>query len=71
MLQRNELLRIVFEDLKYLGEQWDASIEEASLRISSPVLRRLLVHGQLRRAWKATGFIKEPQIRAPSSADSR
>jgi hypothetical protein len=62
MLGHDELLRTVHGDLQYLRERWDESVDETSLRISSPVLRRLLVDLELQRAWKASGFAKEPII---------
>lgn len=68
MLGQDELLRAVCGDLQYLREKWDESVDETSLRISSPVLRRLLVDLELQRAWKAAGFAREPTI-ATSTLD--
>lgn len=59
-------LRVVFGDLDYLRKEWDQTISENSLRVSSTILRRLLVEGGLQRAWKAAGFEKEPIITAHS-----
>jgi hypothetical protein len=58
----NELLRITANDLLFLRDEWDQSVSDDSLRRSSPVLRRLLVHNDLQRAWKAAGFEREPVI---------
>jgi hypothetical protein len=68
LAEDNVLLRVVFNDLDYLHQNWDQTIEENSLRISSTILRRLLVEGVLQRAWKAAGFEKEPRITAHSLA---
>jgi hypothetical protein len=66
-LEKAEILRIVFDDLAYLHEEWDQAITANSLRVSSPVLRRLLVDDVLlQRAWKAVGFEKSPKITAYS-----
>jgi len=60
----DELLHIILRDLDYLHEKWDQTIEENSLRVTSPILRRLLVEGILQRGWKAAGFEKEPRVTA-------
>jgi hypothetical protein len=62
MLSKDELLGIVVSDLKYLRSEWNESIDDAALRRGSTVLRRLLVDGELQRAWKLAGFPKEPQV---------
>ncbi len=59
-----ELIRGVVSDLKYLKSDWNQTIEDDSLRRASTVLRRLLVYGDLQKAWKAAGFEKEPKIKA-------
>ena len=51
-----EQLRVVLEDLDYLESQWDRDVTDASLRISSPILHRLLVEGHLERAAHAMGM---------------
>ena len=66
MLAKGDLLQVVASDLRYLREKWDHSIDDTSLRISSPILRRLLVEQQLQRAWKVAGFTQEPQITVSS-----
>jgi len=60
-----DLIRIVAEDLLFLRSDWDQDIDDASLRRSSPVLRRLIVEGDFGRAWRALGLAREPIITAP------
>jgi hypothetical protein len=60
-----ELLRIVREDLDHLEKEWHAGVANEHLRITSSLLRRLLVDGQLQRAWIAAGFTRQPIIAAP------
>ena len=64
MLTPSELVETVASDLIFVMEKWDNEIDDQSLRRSSPILRRLLVDGELQRAWKHAGFIKEPLITA-------
>jgi len=45
----HELIRIVSEDLGFLNDEWNQDIDDASLRRSSPILRSLLIEGQLMR----------------------
>ncbi len=59
-----ELARVVHSDLKYLRDEWGDSVSDDTLRRSSTVLRRLLVDGDLQRAWKTVGLPCEPQITA-------
>lgn len=47
MIIDNELIKIVFEDLHYLMDEWTQDIDDASLRRASPVLRSLLIDHQL------------------------
>jgi hypothetical protein len=54
--------KTVFEDLSFLRENWDQSTDEPSLRRISPILRRLLVEGAYRRAWRWVGLEKEPTV---------
>jgi len=63
--KKDELLKIVREDLNYLENNWNDNATEDLLRISSTILRRLIVEGMLQRAWKEHGNSKEPIIRAP------
>ena len=67
-METADILRVVSDDLAYLHGTWDQTIEENSLRVTSPILRRLLVEGVLQRGWKAAGFEKEPRITAFSLA---
>jgi hypothetical protein len=62
MLPSNSAVRIVVEDLRFLQREWGEQVDEASLRRGSTVLRRLLVQGELQRAWKAVGFSLEPEV---------
>jgi len=45
----DNLIKIVSEDLDYLSEEWNQDIDDASLRRASPILRSLLIEGQLMR----------------------
>ena len=45
-----EFLKVVVEGLEYLSTQWNQDIDDVSLRIASPILRSLLVEGQLSKA---------------------
>ena len=64
-----ELVKIVAEDLKFLQDEWDEEITDASLRNSSAVLRKLLVEDEYGRAWRTTiiGFQKQPKVSAVDS----
>lgn len=74
---KDTLLEIVAADLRYLAVEWNGSIEDDALRRNSVVLRRLVVEGELQRAWKAAGFHGEPKIscmmlpRLPREIDQR
>jgi hypothetical protein len=59
-----ELARLVSEDLEFLFNEWNQDIDDASLRRSSPVLRSLLVEGQLGNISHQAG--KEIRILAPA-----
>lgn len=61
-----ERIRNVAEDLDYLRHEWDEEVEDGSLRRSSTVLRRLLVEGELHKAWRDLGLAKQPVVSAPS-----
>lgn len=56
------LLAVVCEDLEYLRTEWFGNIEDPVIRRGSTVLRRLVVDGDLQRAWKASGRTGQPQI---------
>lgn len=59
-------IRLTAEDLSFLRREWEQDVSDASLRRSSPILRRLLVEGVLLRAWRDLGLAKQPTIRACS-----
>jgi hypothetical protein len=65
-LVQREFLQIVVDDLRYITEEWDDSIEDHALRRDSAVLRRLLVQNDFQRAWRIAGFEKEPRLTAPT-----
>lgn len=67
--EESYLIKIVAEDLKFLKDEWDEEISDASLRISSVILRRLLVENEYGKAWrtKIIGFDKQPSITAVDS----
>jgi hypothetical protein len=58
-------VRVVTEDLEFIRDEWRESIPESALRRSSNVLRTLLVHGELAKAWRSLGFEKQPVVSAP------
>jgi len=64
MIPRNDLVQIVSEDLQYLKEEWNESVEDSALKRGNTVLRRLLVQNELQRAWRAVGLPSQPLIRA-------
>ena len=47
---------------RYLTVEWNENIEDDALRRGSTVLRRLLVDGDLQRAWRVAGFERTPRI---------
>lgn len=50
-----ELAQIVAEDIDYLSREWNQDIDDPSLRRASPILRSLLVEGQLAKVAHACG----------------
>ncbi|QSO46711.1 hypothetical protein [Alicyclobacillus mengziensis] len=58
------IIKTVYEDLLYLKEEWDESIEDSSLRRNSNVLRMLLVDDYFSKAWRIVGFKRQPTISA-------
>jgi hypothetical protein len=62
MLHKDDLVPTVVEDLHYISDEWAEDISDGALRRGSTVLRRLLVQGELQRAWLAVGFEREPSI---------
>ncbi len=62
---KSEMRKIVYDDLTYLIEEWDQDITPNSLRISSVVIRRLLLEngeGLLRKVWRDLKLSIEPLI---------
>lgn len=66
MLRPEAVLPVVVADLHYIRDEWRDDISDDALRRGSSVLRRLLVQGELQRAWKAANFQREPVIRCAS-----
>lgn len=64
MLDHTDLLATVREDLIFISETFHHSMDEGSLRRASTCIRRLIVDGDLQRAWKAAGFEREPRLLA-------
>ena len=60
-----ELIENVAADIEHLRNAWSTAPNQHELRRSSSVLRRLLVEGELGRAWRAAGFKGEPRVKAP------
>ncbi len=46
-----ELLNIVHEDLCFLRDEWNDKIDPKAIRITGPILRRLLIEDMLQIAW--------------------
>ena len=64
MTEISELVRTVKADIAFLRTQWDHTVDDDSLRRSSPILRRLIVDNDLQRAWKESGQTREPKLQA-------
>lgn len=62
--QLYELCRSTLEDLVHIADSWRYDMGEADLRRASAQLRRLLVDGDYRKAWRAVGLTKEPIVHA-------
>ena len=58
-------MRIVAADLRHISTEWNTDVNDDSLRRDCVILHRLLVEGNLGKAWRAVGFEKEPKILAP------
>ena len=52
----------VVSDLRHLAEELHDKVDDHSLRRSSAIMRRLLVEGDLQRAWRTSGRAKQPDI---------
>ncbi|MGE5607606.1 MAG: hypothetical protein ACM3YE_18175 [Bacteroidota bacterium] len=61
------LIKPVYENLLYLRETWRGYANDAILRISSNVLRVLLVDDCYGKAWRLIGFDKQPRVMAVDS----
>lgn len=46
-----KLLKIVYEDLCFLRDEWNDRIDPKTIRITGSLLRRLLVDDKLQKAW--------------------
>ncbi len=60
------LIHTAVSDLKYLGDNWGKQVDNDTLRRESTILRRLLVNGDLQKAWLALDLTHEPKIIAPN-----
>lgn len=60
-----EFLRIIASDLRYIAKEWNTKIDDDSVRRDCVLLHKLLIEGNLSKAWRAVGFTKEPRIFAP------
>ena len=49
-------VKVVLEDLDFLTKTWDHNVDESSLRITSPILYRLIVEGHLGRVASSLGI---------------
>jgi hypothetical protein len=65
MIDKEAVIRIrtAVEDLSFLKGEWRQDVDDASLRRASGPMRRLLVDGDLQRAWHDLGFDKQPIVR--------
>jgi hypothetical protein len=61
------LIKPVYENLLYLKETWHGYVDDARLRISSNVLRVLLIDDCYSKAWRLIGFDKQPRVMAVDS----
>jgi len=62
---KKEFLRIIADDLSYITKEWNTKIDDDSLRRDCVVLHKLLIEGNLGKAWRDVGFVKEPKILTP------
>ena len=63
------LVSVVREDLMHLGAKWDRTVSQEQLRREADVLRRLVVQDNFGKAWRESGFPKEPLVRAADLAE--
>lgn len=64
VLSKRELIENARSDLRHLRDVWSDSVSDEDIRRGCAQLRRLLVDGDLRRAWKETSGAGEPQVSA-------
>jgi hypothetical protein len=64
-MQKDYLIKTIASDIEELKKSWGPAVDNDTLRRASPILRRLLIYGDLQKAWKAVGFEKELRIIAP------
>ena len=50
-----EFLKVVFKDLCYLRDNWTGRIDSEAIRVTGPILRKLLIENYLMRAWNEIG----------------
>jgi len=50
-MESKKILKNVYEDLCYLKERWNDSIEPKEIRVTGSILRRLIVESHLKIAW--------------------
>jgi hypothetical protein len=63
--------RAIAEDIDWLRDVWwqgDGHLKEPDLRRGSVVLRRLIVDGEIVKAWRSHGFQGQPTVTAPDGA---
>lgn len=56
---------VVADDLKYLRETWTSKSRDEQLREGSATLRRLLIYGDIQKAWDYVKLDGKPIIHAP------
>lgn len=66
MRDQKAIINVIHSDLCYIRDEWDDKIDDDKLRRDSTVLRRLLIDGDLLRAWRIAGFSEQPTIVSPS-----
>src|SRR5262245_13790732 len=62
----DEFIDGVVFDLNHLRELLTPPVEQHKVRLASTVLRRLLIQGDLGKAWRLAAFSKEPRVSARS-----
>jgi len=54
------LLKVVYEDLCFLRDEWNDRIDPKTIRVTGPILRRLLVEDKLQIAWNEINSKTQP-----------